>query len=157
MPLLHLEHYLVQTVSFPETVRWYNEILGLEPGPTPNFGFPVQWMYIGDRDVLHITHGGNKATENRKAYLEQTSTAIHGSGVIDHVGFRCAGLRETMDNLQKKGVEFRQRRVDDQGLYQLFLFDPNGVKVELNFTSKEAEGLNPEVNAKDFTYQHVAD
>jgi phenolic acid decarboxylase len=28
--------------------------------------------------------------------------------------------------------------VSDQGLYQLFLFDPNGVKVELNFAHEEA-------------------
>jgi len=28
--------------------------------------------------------------------------------------------------------------VSDQGLYQLFLFDPNGVKVELNFANDEA-------------------
>jgi len=157
MPLQHLEHYLVQTVDFPGTVRWYQEILGLMPGPTPNFGFPVQWMYIGGRDVLHITHGGSKATENRKIYLTQTSTSTHGSGVIDHVGFRCMGLRDTIRSLKEKGVEFRQRRVDDQGLYQLFLFDPNGVKVELNFPAGEAVGLTPEVDASHFSYQHVED
>ncbi|WP_227245387.1 VOC family protein [Paraburkholderia caribensis] len=157
MPLQHLEHYLVQTVDFPGTVRWYQEILGLVPGPTPNFGFPVQWMYIGERDVLHITHGGNKTTENRKAYLAQTSQATHGTGVIDHVGFRCDGLRDTIGRLTEKHIEFRQRRVDAQGLYQLFLFDPNGVKVELNFPASEAAGLTPEVDASKFSYQHVKD
>jgi catechol 2,3-dioxygenase-like lactoylglutathione lyase family enzyme len=157
MPLHHLEHYLVQTVNFAGTVNWYRDVLGLVAGPTPNFGFPVQWMYLGDRDVLHITHGGSKTTENRKAYLAQTSTETHGSGVIDHVGFRCSGLKDMMADLTAKGVDFRQRRVSDQGLYQLFLFDPNGVKVELNFPASESEGLTPEVNAKDFTYQQVDD
>lgn len=157
MALLHLEHYLVQTVDFPATVNWYHEILGLEKGPTPNFGFPVQWMYIGDRDVLHITHGGGKSTQNRKTYLGQQSDATTGSGVIDHVGFRCSGLRDMMTHLEDRGIEFKQRRVDDQGLYQLFVFDPNGVKVELNFAAAEAEGLTPEVNARDFTYQRVRD
>jgi catechol 2,3-dioxygenase-like lactoylglutathione lyase family enzyme len=157
MSLQHLEHYLVQTENFETTVNWYRDILGLTPGPTPNFGFPVQWMYIGDRDVLHITHGGAKTTENRKAYLEQTSTAVQGSGVIDHVGFRSTGLRNMMQSLREKNIEFRQRRVSDQGLYQLFLFDPNGVKIELNFPADEAIGLTPEINAKNFTYQHVND
>lgn len=157
MTLLHLEHYLVQTVDFQGTVNWYQDILGLGKGPTPNFGFPVQWMYIDERDVLHITHGGGKSTENRKVYLGQHSDAITGTGVIDHIGFRCSGLKEMMAHLADKGVEFRQRRVDNQGLYQLFVFDPNGVKVELNFAAAEAEDLTPEVNARDFKYQDVRD
>jgi catechol 2,3-dioxygenase-like lactoylglutathione lyase family enzyme len=155
MTLLHLDHYLVQTVDFRGTVNWYQDILGLSQGATPNFGFPVQWMYIGERDVLHVTHGGGKSTENRKVYLGQQSDATTGSGVIDHIGFRCSGLKDMMAHLADKGVEFRQRRVDDQGLYQLFLFDPNGVKVELNFAAAEADGLTPEVNARDFKYQDV--
>ncbi|MNT90087.1 hypothetical protein D3C72_2309220 [compost metagenome] len=77
--------------------------------------------------------------------------------MIDHIAFRCTGLRDMMRDLAAKGVDFRERRVDDQGLYQLFLFDPNGVKVELNFPGGEAIGLTPEVNAKNFSYQHVDD
>jgi hypothetical protein len=114
-------------------------------------------MYIGEHDVLHITHGGNKATENRKVYLSQMSQATHGTGVIDHVGFRCDNLRDMIAQLTEKGIDFRQRRVDGQGLYQLFLFDPNGVKVELNFPASEAVGLTPEVDASKFFYQHVQD
>jgi phenolic acid decarboxylase len=41
--------------------------------------------------------------------------------------------------------------VSDQGLYQLFLFDPNGVKVELNFANDEAirHGINAPVKASE--------
>ncbi len=155
MAVEYIEHYLVQTDDFEGTVRWYEEVLGLARGYTPNFGFPVQWMYIGERDVLHITHGGSKSTRNRKVYLGQESEAIHGSGVIDHVGFRCSDLRAVIAALEDKGVGFTQRQVNAQGLYQLFLFDPNGVKVELNFPVAEAEGLAPPVMASSFEYQDV--
>ena len=39
--------------------------------------------------------------------------------------------------------------VSDQGLYQLFMFDPNGVKIELNFDNAEAIalGIEPELMA----------
>jgi hypothetical protein len=42
--------------------------------------------------------------------------------------------------------------VNAQGLFQLFLFDPNGVKVELNFEAAEADqhGITPELMASDF-------
>lgn len=153
MKLEYIEHYLVQTVDFEGTVRWYTEVLGLTPGFTPNFGFPVQWMYIGDRDVVHITHGGDKVTQNRKNYLGQQSQAIRDSGVIDHVAFRSSGLRQFLAHLAKSGTEFQQRQVNAQGLYQLFLFDPNGVKVELNFALEEAQGIAAPVMASGFAFQ----
>ena len=52
-----------------------------------------------------------------------------------------------MEHLRDKKVEFRQRMVSDQGLFQLFLFDPNGVKVELNFSNTETQGIAPELMA----------
>ena len=45
------------------------------------------------------------------------------------------------------GIDFKERQVNDQGLYQLFLFDPNGVKVELNFSASEVKGRKAEVMA----------
>ena len=66
-------------------------------------------------------------------YLGQQSTATSGSGVVDHVAFRATGLLELIDHLKKRGVDFKERRVNDQGLYQLFLLDPNGHNVEAVF------------------------
>lgn len=154
MTIEYIEHYLVQTEDFEGTVHWYEDVLNMRRGATPNFGFPVQWMYVGDKDVRHITQGGKKTTENRKLYLGQQSELTQGSGVIDHIGFRCSGLAETIASLVEKKVEFRQRQVNNQGLYQLFLFDPNGVKVELNFPLEEAAGFQPEVTAAGFSYQN---
>ena len=56
-----------------------------------------------------------------------------------------------IDHLNKNKIEFKERQVDDQGLYQLFLFDPNGVKIELNFANAEAKGRTPQLSAKDLT------
>jgi hypothetical protein len=125
-------------------------VLGMRDGPHPDFGFPVHWLYIGERDVLHLTQGGATVSENRKRYLGQQSTATEGTGVIDHVAFRATGLADTIAHLTRLGVSFKERQVDDQGLYQLFLFDPNGVKVELNFAASEALGRRAEVMAADF-------
>jgi hypothetical protein len=51
--------------------------------------------------------------------------------------------------LKRHNVEFTQRMVDAQGLYQLFLVDPNGVKVELNFANTEAKDIKPELMASE--------
>jgi hypothetical protein len=46
---------------------------------------------------------------------------------------------------------FRRRMVSDQGLYQLFVHDPNGIKIELNFANAEAiaSGIEPELTASE--------
>ena len=147
MPVSHLEHFLIQTVDLKATRDWYVDVLGFREGPHPDFKFPVVWLYLGDKDVVHLTEGGKNVSENRKAYLGQQSEAVHGSGVVDHMAFRCNGLRDMMAHLQKHKVEFRKRMVSDQGLFQLFLLDPNGVKIELNFSNAEAHGVEPELMA----------
>ena len=53
-------------------------------------------------------------------------------------------------HLRSHGIEFIERRAGNQAPYQLFLYDPNGIKIELNFDAGEAEGLEPEVNAAKF-------
>jgi catechol 2,3-dioxygenase-like lactoylglutathione lyase family enzyme len=147
MPLHHLEHFLIQTTELEKTRDWYVDVLGMRVGPHPDFKFPVYWLYLGDTDVLHLTHGGAKASENRKQYIGQESTATSGSGVVDHVAFRATGLLDMIAHLKKRGVDFKERRVNNQGLYQLFLIDPNGVKIELNFEAAEAKGREPELMA----------
>jgi len=151
MPLSHIEHFLVQTTDIVATRDWYVRVLGFAEGWHPDFKFPVCWLYLGDRDVIHITEGGAAVSENRKRYVGQESQATSGSGVIDHIAFRAAGLRETMAHLKRENVEFKARQVSDQGLYQLFLFDPNGIKIELNFANAEAleHGITPELMASD--------
>jgi len=151
VPLDHIEHFLIQTADLEGTRDWYVDVLGMRVGPAPDFKFPVYWLYLGDCDVLHITAGGAGVSDNRKAYLGQQSEATEGSGVIDHVGFRCTGLVQMMDDLRDKGVSFSQRQVDDQGLYQLFVMDPNGVKVELNFAAEEAAGIAADLMASTLT------
>lgn len=149
MPLSHIEHYLVQTDDIARTRDWYVRVLGMRQGPNPDFKFPVVWLYLDDRDVVHVTQGGAGVSENRKRYVGQQSTDTRGSGALDHIAFRCSGLREMLAHLRGLGVPFRERQVSDQGLYQLFLLDPNDIKIELNFPAAEAEGLTPELRASD--------
>jgi catechol 2,3-dioxygenase-like lactoylglutathione lyase family enzyme len=148
MRLTHLEHFLVQTEDLDATRDWYVRVLGMRSGPHPDFGFPVCWLYLGERDVLHLTQGGAAVSESRKRYLGQESQAASGSGVIDHVAFRAEGLEATIAHLDRLGVPFKERQANGQALYQLFLLDPNGVKVELNFAAAEAVGRRAEVTAE---------
>jgi hypothetical protein len=44
-----------------------------------------------------------------------------------------------LEHLRAEGVAFTQRRANGQALLQLFFYDPNGIKIELNYAADEAE------------------
>jgi catechol 2,3-dioxygenase-like lactoylglutathione lyase family enzyme len=150
MPLSHIEHFLIAADDLDATRDWYARVLGMKPGPHPDFGFPVHWMYLGDVDVVHIGPSARNAGEIQKQYLGRTSQAsAGGTGAIDHIAFRATGLSGTIQHLKAEGVPFSQRRANGQALFQLFFHDPNGIKIELNFDAAEAEGMAPELMASD--------
>jgi len=150
MRLTHIEHFLVAADDIDATRDWYARVLGMQPGPHPDFGFPVHWMYVGGVDIVHIGPSAKSAGDIQKKYLGRTSQdAGSGTGAIDHIAFRASGLRDMLQHLRHERVSFTQRRANGQALFQLFLHDPNGIKIELNYSADEAEGIEPELMASD--------
>jgi catechol 2,3-dioxygenase-like lactoylglutathione lyase family enzyme len=150
MPISHIEHFLIAADDLDATRDWYARVLGMKPGPHPDFGFPVHWMYVGDTDIVHIGPSAKQAGEIQKKYLGRTSQGTGaGTGAIDHIALRATGLRDMLEHLRKEKVPFTQRRANGQALFQIFMLDPNGIKVELNYAAHEAEGIAPELMASE--------
>jgi catechol 2,3-dioxygenase-like lactoylglutathione lyase family enzyme len=150
MPLSHIEHFLVASDDIDASREWYARVLGMKAGPHPDFGFPVHWMYLGDVDIVHIGPSAKAAGSIQKQYLGRTSQDTGtGTGAVDHIAFRATGLRAMLEHLRDERVPFTQRRANGQALFQLFLYDPNGIKIELNYAAAEAEGIQPELMASD--------
>ena len=154
MPVSHIEHFLLAADDIDATRDWYARVLGMTSGPHPEFGFPVHWMYLGGVDVVHIGPSAKMAGEIQKKYLGRTSQgSAQGTGAIDHIAFRATGLRQMLEHLRSQRVAFSQRRANGQALFQLFLYDPNGIKIELNYAAQEAEGISPELMASELIAQ----
>ena len=150
MPLSHIEHFLVAADDIDATRDWYARVLGMRSGPHPDFGFPVHWMYLGEVDVVHIGPSAKSAGEIQKKYLGRTSQGTGaGTGAIDHIAFRATGLKPMLEHLRAQRIAFSQRRANGQALFQVFFYDPNGIKIELNYDAAEAEGIAPELMASD--------
>lgn len=122
-----LDHFNIRTRNLGETVRFYEDVLGLEEGPRPNFAFPGAWLYSEGRAVVHLVDI-SPTDEPQKP----------DSGVVHHVAFVSLGFHGMKQRLQSKGVEFEAREVPGGDLWQIFIRDPNGVMIELNYeTAKE--------------------
>src|SRR5258708_13575364 len=146
MPLSHIEHLLVAADDIDAMRDWYARVLGMKSGPHPDFGFPVHWMYLGERDVVHIGPSAKQAGEIQKKYLGRTSgKSAEGTGAIDHIAFRATGLREMLLHLKKQRISFSQRRANGQALFQLFFPDPNGIKIELHYHPAAPHGVAPDL------------
>jgi len=151
VPLSHIEHCLVVADDMDQTRDWYCDVLGMAEGPHPDFGFPVHWLYLNGRDVVHIGQSAKHAGESQKIYLGGTLRETgSGTGAIDPIAFGASGLKAMLAHLRSRGIEFIERRAGNHELYQLFVHDPNGIKIELNFDADEAQGLEPEVSAAKF-------
>jgi catechol 2,3-dioxygenase-like lactoylglutathione lyase family enzyme len=122
-----LDHFNIRTRNLGATVRFYEDVLGLEKGPRPNFAFPGAWMYSEGRAVVHLVDI-SPTDEMQKP----------DSGVVHHVAFVSRDFKGMKQRLQGKGIEFESREVPGGDLWQIFVRDPNGVMIELNYeTAKE--------------------
>ena len=65
MAVAGMNHFTILTDDVDNTVSFYGDLLGLEPGPRPKFNFPGAWLYAGDRRYCTSSGGGRKASSSR--------------------------------------------------------------------------------------------
>ena len=75
------------------------------------------------------------------------------SGVVHHVAFASQGFDGMRQRLQSKGMEFDSRQVPGGDLWQIFVNDPNGVMIELNYEAAMEQGAAPAEMADDIGRQ----
>lgn len=123
MAIVGMNHFTVLAKDLEATKRFYMDVLGLTDGFRPTLGFPGAWLYCGDQAVLHIIAGRALPPDPR--------------GVLDHMAFSATGLPAVAKKLKAAGIEYDLRKQNDSGTWQLFCFDPNGARVELDFDASE--------------------
>ena len=136
MQVRHLDHFTLRTTRLAQSRDFYEQVIGLRPGPRPAFSFAGAWLYAEDRPLLHLAAAGARDDDALARYLG-TRSASEGSGCVDHISFRCTGLPAFERRLADLGVACERRTVPDLRQHQLFLVDPDGVRVECIFDSSE--------------------
>ena len=124
MPATDLHHLAIKTHDVDATVTFWNEVIGSRSVDRPDFDFPGAWLQFGGTQI-HL-YGGDAA-------LNAEGGHSRGSAAIDHVALSAKGFDEMRDMFVAKGLEWRQQDIGSFGIWQLFVHDPNGVLVELNF------------------------
>jgi catechol-2,3-dioxygenase len=100
---------------------FYCDVVGLSEGFRPafeRFGF---WLYIGDKDVLHIITP--KEGDDRSPLKSS----------FDHVAFKTTHYQDVLIKLISLNIPFEEKPIPGMTSHQIFLRDPAGNRVELNF------------------------
>jgi lactoylglutathione lyase len=114
-----LNHVSVVATDLAESIRFYVDELGLEPLPTPNFGFPVVWLRAGDGQVHLFERPGIPPSHAHFGLEIGDFMAVYRRmkelGALDHVTFGNA-----------------MYELPDGGM-QMYIRDPAGNLVELDY------------------------
>jgi catechol 2,3-dioxygenase-like lactoylglutathione lyase family enzyme len=137
MPLTQLQHYMVLSKDLERTRAFYCDVLGLRLGPRPPFKFDGWWIYVGDVAAIHVA-GRESYDQTSRSALNPSDPVKHGSGSVDHIAFAATGYDELIASFERHGVQYRGTQVPGSDLRQLFVFDPDGVQIEINIRSKSA-------------------
>jgi catechol 2,3-dioxygenase-like lactoylglutathione lyase family enzyme len=104
----------------------------MQPGFRPDLGFPGHWVYIADTPVIHIAEWQTYTAHSQRKGAE-VSTKAAATGPVDHIAFGAQDYDEVLGRLRQRGIPVRENDNPGNTVRQLFLFDPNGVKIEVNF------------------------
>ena len=100
---------------------FYCNVVGLTEGSRPpfeRFGF---WLYIGDKDVLHLItpKEGDGRSPQKSSF--------------DHIAFKTDNYNDVLKKLASLHIPFEEKPIPGMIAHQIFLRDPAGNRVELNF------------------------
>ena len=107
-----LEHVNLWTSKMEELASWYERVLGLKRGYRPPFDVPGIWLYIGE---------------------------IPSVLLLEHFCLRATGLKQFLHRLEEEGIEYTTLRVPELRVLQLYLFDPEGNHMHIDFPPEEGD------------------
>lgn len=126
----HLDHVNIQCADVGATARFFTDVLELSARPmAPGVEMDaVTWMFdAGNRPIVHLNRPGVTFAEDSSRPLRPDT------GALNHVAFECADHAAMLARLEALGIAYRCREIAAAGLKQVFVDEPNGVRLELNF------------------------
>lgn len=128
MSLHGFNHFTIRAQDVEQTRAFYVDVLGLRVGARPNLANHGYWLYCGVTPIIHLFDASLE-----EVYVGNVEQTVRGSGSVDHIalsGDDCEGMRR---RLERHGVPYRELKLPELDIEQLFVEDPNGLTVELQF------------------------
>lgn len=142
MAIKQLDHVNFITEDTPTTIAFYTNIIGLVHGERMvGAGEGMEYFYIPGHkhSILHVGDAyqdGNSPSFRRLAKIPADSGKL-STGLIDHFCLLrdIADYEAVISQLNSQKVVYETYCNSTNSLKQIWIVDPNGIRVELNFAS----------------------
>jgi catechol 2,3-dioxygenase-like lactoylglutathione lyase family enzyme len=127
-----LDHVNIVAHDLDTTVAFYGSLLGLtrlERSMLDTIGVRGAWLC--DETGTAILHVQAFDPDRHRA---SDAGPLTPTGAIDHVALRCTGFAETLARVVELGLEHAVNDRKYGELRQIFIHDPDQVRLELNFS-----------------------
>ena len=121
-----VDHINIRTGDVAATARFFAEALDLTPRPMPGIADPAMGTWLVDSRGRAIVHVNNAAMFGETPFAGRT-------GALHHVALDCSDRAAMVARLERLGLDYGTNDVPHAGVRQLFVTEPNGVLLELNF------------------------
>jgi catechol 2,3-dioxygenase-like lactoylglutathione lyase family enzyme len=139
MSISGLLHVAIKTNDLAATIAFYRDVIGLSELHRPAFGYPGAWLGTADGAALIHIYAGGPA-------LGADGVAPVGTAAIDHVSLTATGFHQFIKSFRAQGIDWREFKVPGTSLWQLFVYDPSGVQLELTFDGAREDGPEPDMS-----------
>lgn len=117
LTVLELNHVALHVQDVARSCHFYGHLLALPPLPRPAFDFPGAWFALGPRQQLHL--------------IGDRTHAVYSHHRGNHFALKVASIADTEAYLRAKGIVFMGPKQRPDGMWQIFLTDPDGYVLEL--------------------------
>jgi len=119
-----LHHLNIDTAKPDETIAFYSAVFGFvnHPDRRPPQSTPGAWLFKEDHPIIHL----NFIDEDRS---DSTSS-------FNHAAFEGSGFTGFCERLDAAGIDYRVHDRPEISLKQIFVRDPNGIRLEININGE---------------------
>ena len=116
--MLRIDHVNIHARDPAVMVRFLEAVLGAKEGFRPPFKHPGHWVYLEGAPAIHIDYASEDEPLTR--------------GVFDHIAFGVFDYEPLLARVKASGFRHEFAGIPD-GVGQIFVFGPEGIKIELQF------------------------
>lgn len=118
-----LDHVTIVTKDLQASRDFYIGLLGLEEAAwRPDFGFDGAWLKLGLNAIVHLIGAPREPGDGN-------------TQPFDHFALKAENLKAMRETLKAAGLALREQSPPATNMHQIFVDDPDGVTVELNFNT----------------------
>jgi hypothetical protein len=132
MSVIGFDHVNIRTMDVGKTLGFFRDVLGMQVSPSPGRTDIKTAGWVLDPQgnaLIHVNYGAEVYPTDAKSPW----APANGGGPVHHVALNCSGYEATRERLTSLNLEFVENEIPQISLRQLFVREPNGIFIELNF------------------------